>query len=96
MGAVANLVLGIGDNRAATYVGNVTGPSSGRSTLDRTKRRTPRRADSIRSHADGIEEKGYFNVLSGTKAAGLLGCATASFRTLKTRWSIGEDATNSA
>lgn len=38
----------------------------------------------------------YFNVLSGTKAAAFLGSATASFSTLKTRWSIGEDATKSA
>ncbi len=38
----------------------------------------------------------HFSSLNGTKAAGLLGSATASFKTLNTRWSIGVDATKSA
>ena len=40
---------------------------------------------------------GYFSVDSGTKCLGVEGGgATASFRTLNTRWSSGDDARKSA
>lgn len=64
--------------------------------LDRTNRRACRSAPQLFALRQTALREGYFNVLSGTKAAGFLGSATASFRTLKTRLSIGEDATKSA
>lgn len=93
MGAVAKVVLGIGGNRARHTSETRQGRLPRRST-DSTERRGARRSYLLcgRRH---LRER-YFNVLSGTKAAGFLGSATASFRTLKTRWSIGEDATKSA
>lgn len=97
MGAVAKVVLGIGAtgrgdirrkrDRAVSRVAPQTRPNE--------EARAEARRRYLLCGRRHLRER-YFNVLSGTKAAGFLGSATASFRTLKTRWSIGEDATKSA
>lgn len=97
MGVVANLVLGIGDNRAGDIRRKRDRALS--RVAPQTRPNEEARAEARRSYllcgGRHLRER-YFSALSGTKAAGFFGSATASFRTLKTLWSIGEDTTNSA
>lgn len=59
-----------------------------------TQLRRPREPPK-RSRPGGAGSGGYFRTVSGTKVGGL-GGLTASFSTLNTRWSMGEEVTKSA
>lgn len=78
-----------------TRVGNPTGPDRHDFAKAGVPGRTQARPRIIRGFA-ARREYVHFNVPSCTNVGVGFACgATASFRTLKTRWSIGVDATKS-